>query len=220
MTSRVLVLSEQVYGRLVQLYPPGYRRRFGQEMNQVFRMLCRDCYRKHGAGGVLRLWLPMLWDWAWTAAYQWITNHKSERRDLMTETLDRQLGDMITMMVVGFRAGYSICQSFEAVMLEAPEPASSAARRFLEEIQKSGSYEAALKAWKEALPSPSLARLADLMDHQRQTGGNLAEMLDPLSEELLRDCGTDPAFYEPLLRQAEQLGVKQLPERLVQAQKK
>jgi hypothetical protein len=219
MTSRVLALSEQIYGRLVQLYPPGYRRRFGLELNQVFRMLCRDSYRKHGTAGVLRLWLPMLWDWAWTAVYQWITNHKPERMTLMTETLDRQLGDMITMMVMGFRAGYSICQSFEAVTLDAPEPAASAARRFLEEIEKSGSYEAALKAWKQALPSPSLARLVDLMDQQRQTGGNLADMLDTLGEELLRDCGTDPAFYEPLLRQAEQFGFKQLPERLVQAQK-
>lgn len=220
MSLQVLVFSERVYGWLVRLYPPGYRRRFEREMNQVFRMLCRDSYRKHGTDGVLLLWLPVLWDWAWTAVYQWITNYKFERMDLMTETLNRQLGDMITMLSVGLRAGYSVRQCFQALVDEAPEPAASAARRFLEEIQKSGSYEGALKAWKQALPSPSLARLADLMDQQRQTGGNLADMLDPLGEELLRDCGTDPAFYEPLLRQAEQVGVKHLPERLVQAQKK
>ena len=209
MSARVLQASEQVYARLARLYPPAYRARFGREMGQVFRSICLDAYRQAGAGGVLRLWLPVLWDWAWTAAYQWLTHLK--RRDAMTEALDRQLGDMIWSISCGLRAGYNIRQVFEALAAEAPEPAASAARRFLEEIEKGG-YEAALRAWKESLSSPILARLASLMEQQRQTGGNLADLIDPLGEEVLRECGSDPAFYEAMRRQAEQLGAS-VPER-------
>jgi hypothetical protein len=37
-------------------------------MAQVFRTCCRASYNASGARGVLRLWLPTLWDWAWSAA--------------------------------------------------------------------------------------------------------------------------------------------------------
>ena len=133
----------------------------------------------------------------------------------MTEALDRQLGDMIWSISCGLRAGYSVRQVFEALVNEAPEPAASAARRFLEEINQSNDYAAALRAWKQAIASPSLARLADLMEQQRQTGGNLADQLDPLGEELLRECGSDPAFYPALRRQAQALGAA-TPQRAAQ----
>ncbi len=134
----------------------------------------------------------------------------------MNEALDRQLGDMIWSISCGLRAAYSVRQVFEAVAAEAPEPAATAARRFLEAWEKSGSYESALGAWKEAIPSPALARLADLLEQQRQSGGNLADIIDPLGEELVRELGSDPAFYEPMRKQAKILGAT-VPDRVNQA---
>jgi hypothetical protein len=66
--SRALILSGRVYGWLLAAYPAEFRQRYGPEMAQVFRTCCRASYAASGAGGVLRLWLPTLWDWAWSAA--------------------------------------------------------------------------------------------------------------------------------------------------------
>jgi len=66
--SHALALSDRVYRKLLVAYPIEFRRRYGKEMAQVFRTSCRASYRTSGAGGVVRLWLPTLWDWVWTAA--------------------------------------------------------------------------------------------------------------------------------------------------------
>jgi hypothetical protein len=69
--SRALILSDRAYRLLLAAYPPKFRQQFGQEMAQVFRTCCRASYDSSGARGVLRLWLPTLWDWAWSAAGEW-----------------------------------------------------------------------------------------------------------------------------------------------------
>jgi Flp pilus assembly protein TadB len=216
LSAKVLSVSLQVYARLVRLYPPVYRSRFGREMTQVFQSICLDTYQHKGVSGIVFLWLSVLWDWAWTAAYQWLSNYPDELRNPMSEALDRQLGDMIWSISCGLRAAYSVRQVFEALASEAPEPAATAARNFLEALEKNGSYEAALRAWKEAIPSPSLARLAALLELHRQSGGNLADLIDPLGEELVRERGSDPAFYEPMRKQAKILGAT-VPERARQS---
>jgi Flp pilus assembly protein TadB len=205
-----------MYASLVRLYPPAYRSRFEREMTQVFRRMCLDTYQHKGAVGIVLLWLPVLWDWTWTAAYQWFNRPPNERRNPMSEALDRQLGDMIWSISCGMRAGYNVRQVFEALAAEAPEPAATAARRFLAGLEKGGGFESALRAWKEAFPSPSLARLADLLDQHHQAGGNLADLIDPLGDELVRERGSDPAFYEPMRKQAKILGAS-VPDRAKQA---
>lgn len=126
----------------------------------------------------------------------------------MNAALDRQLGDLIWSISCGMRAGYSVREVFQALAAEAPEPAASAARRLLAALESGVSFEAALRDWKDALPSPALARLADLLALHHQAGGNLADLIDPLGEELLRDLGSDPAFYAPMRRQAQALGAE------------
>jgi hypothetical protein len=66
--SRALLISDRAYRKLLAAYPIKFRQRFGPEMAQVFRTCCRTAYNTAGAGGVVRLWLPTLWDWAWSAA--------------------------------------------------------------------------------------------------------------------------------------------------------
>jgi hypothetical protein len=51
---------------------------------------------------------------------------------------------------------------------------------------------------------------------QSSQDANLPDILDRLSEELLREYGSDPAFYIPMRREAEQLEAK-LPERVLKA---
>jgi hypothetical protein len=65
---RALILSDRVYRLLLAAYPAKFRQRYGPEMAQVFRTCCRASYNASGTVGVMRLWLPTLWDWAWSAA--------------------------------------------------------------------------------------------------------------------------------------------------------
>jgi hypothetical protein len=66
--TQVLVISERVYRGLLAAYPAEFRQRYGAEMAQVFRTCCRASFDSWGVSGVLDLWLPTLWDWAWSAA--------------------------------------------------------------------------------------------------------------------------------------------------------
>lgn len=125
--------------------------------------------------------------------------------------LDQQLADLTWSIATGLRAGYSLRQVFEALAVEAPEPAASACKCLLAELDQGVDQTTALANWQRAIPSAALARLAEVLKRPEQSG-SLADLLDPLSEDLLRACGSDPAFYAPMRREAEQLGAK-VPER-------
>jgi hypothetical protein len=56
------LVSERLYGALLHLYPKQFRAAYGQQMRLTFRDACRVAYRRHGAGGLLALWLPSLFD--------------------------------------------------------------------------------------------------------------------------------------------------------------
>src|SRR5690606_12071250 len=49
--------SEALYRRLLGLYPSNHRREFGFWMEQVFRDLCRQAYRREGGRGLAKVWL-------------------------------------------------------------------------------------------------------------------------------------------------------------------
>jgi hypothetical protein len=57
-----LLVSEQLYGALLSLYPKKFRVAYGQQMRLTFRDACRVAYHRNGAGGLLALWLPTLFD--------------------------------------------------------------------------------------------------------------------------------------------------------------
>lgn len=216
---RAVVWSLRVYDLLLRAYPPRHRARFGVELRQVFSLLCRDAYAARGSAGVAMLWLPVLADWAWTAAVQWIHHFTHPRRLMMTTGLDQQIGDLTWAIVTGLRAGFSIRQVFEVLAGEAPEPAASACRRLLEILTLSGSLESALAEWVKSVPSPALARLAAALTQDQESSGNLADQLEPLIDQLLAECGTDPAFYPALRREAEMLGAN-IPARVAGWQEK
>ncbi len=93
MQSPLLVSSDWFYRRLLGSYPAAFREHFAADMALVFRAMCREAYAESGAGGLVRLWLPVLWDWAWAALYQWELYLFKPRREMMqTNPIDRSDG--------------------------------------------------------------------------------------------------------------------------------
>jgi Flp pilus assembly protein TadB len=130
-----------------------------------------------------------------------------------TKALERQLGDLTYCIATSLRAGYTLRQVFEVLASQAPEPAASACKLLLTELTQGRELKSALADWKAQVPSPALARLADQISGHSQEGGNLVDLLDLLGEELLREAGSDPAFYPLMCEQAQALGAK-LPQRV------
>lgn len=91
-----------------------------------------------------------------------------------------QLGDVISMMVSGIRAGYSILQAMEAVAKEMSDPASEEFSRVVREVQLGISLEQALDNLLRRVPSDDLDMLVTAIKVQQEVGGNLAEVLDAI----------------------------------------
>jgi len=68
--------SEALYRRLLGLYPSNHRREFGFWMEQVFRDLCRQAYRREGGRGLAKVWLRTFPDLAQSV----ILEHEDEIR--------------------------------------------------------------------------------------------------------------------------------------------
>ena len=213
MTPLSIRVMTGAYNHLLRGYPPNFRNRYSREMSQVFRLLCSDRYQEEGPAGLVGLWVPIFWDWILTASILWLRYLKQERRSRMDSGLDRQAGDLTWALSTGLKAGYGLRQVLEVLSAEAPEPAASACSALLAEMGKGADMVTTLSNWKKTFSSPSLARLVDALINHDRTGGSLPDMLDPLSEEIIRDWGSDPSFYEPMRRQAAELGAR-VPERV------
>jgi len=92
-----------------------------------------------------------------------------------------QLGDMLSLMVNGLRAGYSTPQAMEAVSKELPSPICDEFRRVVQEMQLGVSMEKALDNLLRRIPSDDLDMVITAINVQREVGGNLAEILDTIS---------------------------------------
>jgi hypothetical protein len=211
MTPQALLRSEQVYRVLLRAYPTRFRRRFEHEMAQVFCTSCRETYDVSGDGGLRRLWLSTLWDWALSAAREQVSNllRRSGMND--TTTFDRQLGDLVWMIINGLRAGYNLKQVFEALSKEVPEPAASAFKRLHADLSAGLTLDEAFANLKRAVPSKHLADvLAVIQGHYPDW--ETSNLLEPLSEKIIAQAGSDPALYAAMHRQAKNLGAS-VPER-------
>jgi tight adherence protein B len=97
---------------------------------------------------------------------------------------DNQLSDMLSLMVNGLRAGYSTLMAMEAVGREMPPPISVEFRRVVQETQLGISTEEALDHLVRRIDSDDLDLVITAIDVQREVGGNLAEVLDTISETI------------------------------------
>jgi hypothetical protein len=211
MTQRALLRSDQVYRVLLRAYPPRFRQRFEHEMAQVFRTSCREIYRISGDSGLRRLWLSTLWDWALSAAREQVSSllRRLDMND--TTAFDRQLGDVVWMIMNGLRAAYSLEQVIEALSKETPEPAASAFKQLHADLGAGLPLDEAFANLKRAIPSQHLAEVLTVIQ-QHYPSWETSHLLEPLSEKLIVQVGSDPALYPAMHRQAESLGAS-VPER-------
>ncbi len=94
---------------------------------------------------------------------------------------DDQLGDAITQMANGLRAGYSVMQAVDSVATELPSPISTEFRRVLQEMQLGVGMEQALANMLRRIDSADLDLMITAVNVQREVGGNLADILDVIS---------------------------------------
>ena len=103
----------------------------------------------------------------------------------MPTPLDQQLGDMVWSITTGLHAAYNLPEVFEAISKEAPEPAASAAKQFVDEIRRGADVTTALNRMRQAFPTPYMERLVNAILELQKTAVNLGDALEPLSEEFL-----------------------------------
>lgn len=100
------------------------------------------------------------------------------------QAFDGQLGDTLNLLVNALRSGYSVLQAMEAVSKELPPPISVEFRRVVQEIQLGLPMETALAHLLERMASEDLDLVITAMNIQREVGGNLAEILDVMSNTI------------------------------------
>jgi Flp pilus assembly protein TadB len=113
---------------------------------------------------------------------------------------------------MALRAGYSLRQAMEAMSDRAPKPTASVCRGWIADLEAGCTYDEAFANLQAAWPSPYLAQIIEAIVRQQGTGGNLADQLDLLSEQIYQAVGTDEALYPEMRSLANAVGGR-LPER-------
>lgn len=99
---------------------------------------------------------------------------------------EQQLPDALDMIARSLRAGHAFTGGMQMVVMEFADPARSEFRKTLDEINFGVSYEDALRNMAARVDCPDLKFFALSVIIQRQSGGNLAEILDKISH-LIRE---------------------------------
>lgn len=89
-----------------------------------------------------------------------------------------QLGDAITLMANGLRAGYSLLQAMDAVAREMPPPIADEFRRVVREIGLGVDNDRAYNNLLRRVPSDDLDLMVTAINVQQEVGGNLSEILE------------------------------------------
>jgi tight adherence protein B len=104
----------------------------------------------------------------------------NRRGDKMRE----QLPDVLTIMASSLRAGHSFLQALDTVAREIPAPANVEFQRLVAEIRLGRPADDALEALADRVGSPDFRWAVLAVNIQREVGGNLAEILDNVSDTL------------------------------------
>lgn len=97
---------------------------------------------------------------------------------------ENQLGDALAIISNCLRSGLTFQQAMGSISKDMPDPIAQEFARTLREIQYGNSVEKALTNMSERLKSPDLILTVSAILIQRQVGGNLAEILDNISETI------------------------------------
>ncbi len=108
------------------------------------------------------------------------------RRKRRLKAFAAQLPDALEMIARGLRSGQSLAFGFSMVASEMPEPISKEFGRVFEEQNLGVPLDDTLRGMTERIPNLDLKFFVTAVILQRQTGGDLAEILDKIGE-LIRD---------------------------------
>jgi tight adherence protein B len=98
--------------------------------------------------------------------------------------LDEQLVDAMMLMAGGLRAGYSFLQGAEAVVREMDPPIRDEFGRLLQDLRIGVNIDEALTTLARRAGSEEFDMMVTAVLVQRQSGGNLAEILDTIAHTI------------------------------------
>lgn len=107
-----------------------------------------------------------------------------QKRAARIDKFDEQLPDALGVMIRALRAGYPFTETLSVVGDEMPDPVGSEFAETFVEISYGYDTKTALYNLLARIPSVSLMALVTAVMIQRDTGGNLAEILEKISELL------------------------------------
>jgi tight adherence protein B len=106
-------------------------------------------------------------------------------RDLRSKKISQQLPDALEMMARSLRAGHALSSSFKMVANEMPQPISLEFARAFEEQNLGMAFERAVeKMTKRAPTNRDLKIFAVSVIVQKETGGNLVEIIEKIAETI------------------------------------
>lgn len=95
-----------------------------------------------------------------------------------------QLGDMLQMVSNALRAGFSFLQAFELIAREMDAPIGREVQKVVNEINVGATLETALDNMQRRVQSNDFQLVVTAVLIQRQVGGNLAQILDSISDTI------------------------------------
>jgi len=122
------------------------------------------------AGGLM---IPLL-------MWMWVVIRVNRRRKAFTE----QLGDCLTTVANALRAGYSFQQAMDVVAKEMEPPMSTEFERMSTDVAMGVTLEDAMQQMNKRVGSPDFDLVVTAVLIQREIGGNLAQILDTISETI------------------------------------
>ncbi len=105
-------------------------------------------------------------------------NTKKKKR---TKVFESQLGDSLVIICNCLRSGLSFQQAMDNIATEMSKPISIEFSRAVNEIKYGATMETALNNMVKRVKSPDLMLAMSAVNIQRQTGGNLSEILESIS---------------------------------------
>ncbi|GAP54662.1 type II secretion system protein, partial [Arthrobacter sp. Hiyo6] len=97
---------------------------------------------------------------------------------------EAQLGDTLTMVSGGLRAGHSVLRAIDAVAQEASEPTATEFSRVVNETRLGRDLEASLNDVSLRMKSEDFNWMAQAIEINREVGGDLAEVFDQVGETI------------------------------------
>ena len=110
----------------------------------------------------------------------YVRRTKAKRQEAFAE----QLPDVLQLVTTALRSGYGITQALESVSEDAEQPARGEFAHVLVEVRLGRDLSDAMRALARRMENVDLEWVVSAIDINRETGGNLSELLQRVSETI------------------------------------